>query len=49
MADEIAAKAEDGAWRAEMTTLGMRLIDGQGARRVVDALADTSRSREEPT
>jgi UDP-2,4-diacetamido-2,4,6-trideoxy-beta-L-altropyranose hydrolase len=49
MADEIAAKAEDMAWRAGMTTLGMRLIDGAGARRVVDALAETSRSREEPT
>jgi UDP-2,4-diacetamido-2,4,6-trideoxy-beta-L-altropyranose hydrolase len=40
MADEISAKAEDVAWRTEMTALGMRLIDGGGARRVVEALAD---------
>ena len=39
MADEIAAKAEDMAWRATMSALGMRLVDGRGARRVVDALA----------
>ena len=38
MADEIVVKAEDVAWRTAMTTLGMHLIDGQGARRVVDAL-----------
>lgn len=49
MADEIAAKAEDVAWRTEMTTLGMRLIDGAGARRVVDALDEASRSRKELT
>ena len=39
MANEIAAKAEDMPWRAAMSELGMRLVDGQGARRVVDALA----------
>jgi spore coat polysaccharide biosynthesis predicted glycosyltransferase SpsG len=48
MADEIAAKAEDMAWRAHMTELGMRVIDGGGARRVVAALTvghDTSEER----
>ena len=47
VADEIAAKAEDVAWRATMSALGMRLIDGQGARRVADALADGSSVDEE--
>ncbi len=48
MADEIATKAEDMAWRADMTELGMRVIDGRGARRVVAALTaerDTSEER----
>lgn len=40
MADEIAAKSEDVAWRARMTALGMHLVDGAGAKRVVDALTD---------
>jgi spore coat polysaccharide biosynthesis predicted glycosyltransferase SpsG len=39
LADEIAAKVEDGAWRTEMSTLGMQLVDGDGARRVVEVLA----------
>jgi UDP-2,4-diacetamido-2,4,6-trideoxy-beta-L-altropyranose hydrolase len=42
LADEIAAKAEDGAWRAAMSALGMDLIDGGGAGRVVDAMAEAS-------
>ena len=46
MADEIAAKAEDMPWRAAMSALGMRVVDGRGARRVVDALAGrTDRTR----
>jgi spore coat polysaccharide biosynthesis predicted glycosyltransferase SpsG len=49
MADEIAAKAEDVAWRGKMTALGMDLIDGAGARRVVDALADAHPTRRELT
>jgi UDP-2,4-diacetamido-2,4,6-trideoxy-beta-L-altropyranose hydrolase len=47
MADEIAAKAEDVAWRAKMSARGMDLIDGGGARRVVEALADAGREREQ--
>jgi UDP-2,4-diacetamido-2,4,6-trideoxy-beta-L-altropyranose hydrolase len=39
LADEIAARVEDVAWRAEMSALGRRLVDGNGARRVVEALA----------
>jgi len=39
MALEIAAKVDDHAWRAEMSTRGMRLVDGQGSLRVVRALA----------
>jgi UDP-2,4-diacetamido-2,4,6-trideoxy-beta-L-altropyranose hydrolase len=39
MANEIAAKAEDMPWRAAMSELGTRLVDGRGARRVVAALA----------
>ena len=46
MADEIAAKAEDVAWRTEMTSLGMRLIDGAGARRVAEALAEAGAEAE---
>jgi UDP-2,4-diacetamido-2,4,6-trideoxy-beta-L-altropyranose hydrolase len=49
MADEIAAKAEDVAWRASMTALGIRLIDGAGARRVVVALAGGVQPHEEQT
>jgi UDP-2,4-diacetamido-2,4,6-trideoxy-beta-L-altropyranose hydrolase len=49
IADEIAAKAEDVAWRTSMTALGMRLIDGEGARRVVVALADGAPAHEEET
>lgn len=49
MADEIAAKAEDVAWRTQMTESGMRLIDGQGARRVVDALSGGGVAHEEAT
>jgi pseudaminic acid biosynthesis-associated protein PseG len=49
MADDIAAKAEDVAWRARMTALGTRLIDGEGARRVVDALAGGNITQEELT
>ena len=40
LADEIAARAEDGAWRAEMSALGRQLVDGDGASRVVEVLAD---------
>lgn len=47
LADEIAAKAEDVAWRAKMSARGMDLIDGKGARRVVEALADTGRAQQE--
>jgi UDP-2,4-diacetamido-2,4,6-trideoxy-beta-L-altropyranose hydrolase len=47
MADEIAARAEDVAWRTSMTALGMRLIDGAGARRVVAALASGLDGHEE--
>ena len=39
MAAEIAARIEDQGWRAEMAAHGMRLVDGQGALRVVTALA----------
>jgi UDP-2,4-diacetamido-2,4,6-trideoxy-beta-L-altropyranose hydrolase len=39
MAGEIAAKIDDKRWRAEMSARGMRLVDGQGALRVVAALA----------
>jgi UDP-2,4-diacetamido-2,4,6-trideoxy-beta-L-altropyranose hydrolase len=39
LADEIAARAEDGAWRAEMSALGRQLVDGGGASRVVEVLA----------
>lgn len=49
LADEIAAKAEDMAWRASMTALGMRLIDGGGARRVADVLAGRTDVDEEQT
>ena len=49
MADEIAAKAEDMEWRAAMTALGMRLVDGRGARRVADALAGRDDVDEERT
>jgi hypothetical protein len=49
MADEIAAKAEDMAWRAHMTELGMRVIDGGGARRVVAALTTEGATSEEWT
>lgn len=49
MTDVIAAKAEDVAWRTEMSARGMRLIDGTGARRVVDALAELSLSSKEQT
>lgn len=49
MADAIAAKAEDRAWRTEMSAFGMRLIDGAGARRVVDALAELNLSPKEQT
>jgi UDP-2,4-diacetamido-2,4,6-trideoxy-beta-L-altropyranose hydrolase len=43
LADEIAAKAEDVAWRTAMTARGMELVDGAGARRVAEALADAGR------
>ena len=49
MANEIAAKAEDMPWRAAMSALGMRLVDGRGARRVVDALAGRTDPDEEGT
>ena len=49
MANEIAAKAEDMPWRAAMSALGMRLVDGRGARRVVDALAGRTDLDEEGT
>ena len=49
MANEIAAKAEDMPWRAAMSALGMRLVDGRGARRVVDALAGRADHDEEGT
>ena len=49
MADEIAAKAEDMAWRTQMTELGMRVIDGAGARRVVAALTAEHGTDEERT
>jgi UDP-2,4-diacetamido-2,4,6-trideoxy-beta-L-altropyranose hydrolase len=39
LADEIAARVEDVAWRTEMSALGMRLVDGEGASRVVEVLA----------
>jgi UDP-2,4-diacetamido-2,4,6-trideoxy-beta-L-altropyranose hydrolase len=39
LADEITTRAEDVAWRSEMSALGMRLVDGDGARRVVEVLA----------
>ena len=47
MADEIAAKAEDMPWRVHMTELGMRVIDGGGARRVVAALTAEGGTSEE--
>ncbi len=47
MADEIAAKAEDMPWRVRMSDLGMRVIDGGGARRVVAALSAGSGTDEE--
>jgi UDP-2,4-diacetamido-2,4,6-trideoxy-beta-L-altropyranose hydrolase len=40
LADEIAARVEDVAWRTEMSALGMRLVDGEGASRVVEVLAE---------
>ncbi len=49
MAHAIAAKAKDRPWRTEMSALGMRLIDGAGARRVVDALAELNLSPKEQT
>jgi UDP-2,4-diacetamido-2,4,6-trideoxy-beta-L-altropyranose hydrolase len=49
MADDIAAKAQDVAWRMKMTALGMHLIDGGGARRVADVLADGDGTEEEST
>ena len=49
MANEIAAKAEDMPWRAAMSELGMRLVDGRGARRVVEALAGRTDLDEEGT
>jgi UDP-2,4-diacetamido-2,4,6-trideoxy-beta-L-altropyranose hydrolase len=39
IADAVAARLEDAAWRTEMRSLGMRLVDGDGARRVALALA----------
>lgn len=39
IADEIAARAEDTAWRAEMSALGGQLVDGDGARRVIEVLS----------
>jgi UDP-2,4-diacetamido-2,4,6-trideoxy-beta-L-altropyranose hydrolase len=49
LADEIASKAEDVAWRTTMSERGMALVDGAGARRVADALAglDRDERREE--
>jgi UDP-2,4-diacetamido-2,4,6-trideoxy-beta-L-altropyranose hydrolase len=38
MARRIADSIADAAWRAKMSALGMRLVDGQGAHRVVQAL-----------
>lgn len=40
MADEIAAKIKDAAWRRQMSARGMSLVDGRGAQRVVAALND---------
>jgi UDP-2,4-diacetamido-2,4,6-trideoxy-beta-L-altropyranose hydrolase len=34
----VARRLDDAAWREEMSALGARLVDGQGAGRVVDAL-----------
>ena len=42
LADAVAAKAQDVAWRVRMTSLGMDTIDGGGARRVVRALVGGS-------
>jgi UDP-2,4-diacetamido-2,4,6-trideoxy-beta-L-altropyranose hydrolase len=39
MADAIAARIDDARWRAAMSNLGMQLVDGKGAMRVVDALS----------
>jgi UDP-2,4-diacetamido-2,4,6-trideoxy-beta-L-altropyranose hydrolase len=49
MADEIAAKAEDRAWRAEMSSLGMQLVDGDGAGRVAQAIAGQDVTHEDLT
>jgi spore coat polysaccharide biosynthesis predicted glycosyltransferase SpsG len=40
IADEIAVRAEDWAWRSEMSDLGRQLVDGEGAFRVAEVLAD---------
>ena len=50
LAHEIAAKAEDVAWRSTMSERGMALVDGAGAGRVADVLAglgDTTDDQEE--
>ncbi len=49
LADAIAAKAEDMAWRTRMSERGRQLVDGQGARRVVDVLAGREPEHKERT
>lgn len=47
MAHEIAAEIRDFGWRTEMAALGMRLVDGQGARRVLEVMTDGEMPRGE--
>jgi UDP-2,4-diacetamido-2,4,6-trideoxy-beta-L-altropyranose hydrolase len=42
LADAIAARIDDAAWRAGMSERGRRLVDGQGAPRVAGVLAQAS-------
>jgi spore coat polysaccharide biosynthesis predicted glycosyltransferase SpsG len=39
LAGDIAAKLDDAPWRARMSQLGPKLVDGKGARRVARAIA----------
>jgi UDP-2,4-diacetamido-2,4,6-trideoxy-beta-L-altropyranose hydrolase len=49
MAREIAARIENQGWREEMAARGKRLVDGEGALRVVEALAGENAPEVRPT